>query len=1176
MSCLLAEDDPVFATAKVEASDQTGIVGNWEGELMGAPKHDRVRLTIWRERRSPEGPLQWSVEGKFYPDGGPRSDELRGSRMNLDASQLDKLVLRVQYAYKDDVDLLKMTPSALGMEMAGTWKTRGGDTGKAVLRRVLPKIERIQIGKEERKALSQSVTITKARFGTFEFWKEIPKAEFDYDEHWWEEETNAQRGNRPSIELAVYGENFWGGIRTRVLGEPDFETIVEPDFWDTYASAIRQQPGGAVIGYRTRITLWDNVKPGTYQVDVNGARFPLELVINGFPEPKLHSLEVLTDQTNPYFMIGGNTPDYVAGAQANLYGNALNRTLLVRLKDYKYSRDKFPVFKDPEGAIVYYPVSVKRGDKADMERRSAFEQYDLSIAQAEDKELILVEARVPPNTESSFKRIIFRDQMLPWAMLYSDLGGQLQLARQIPNSNPRIADKWIPASFAMVGDRVRLEMIFTKAPGFDSVPVRYSAVSTGMDSPDLPIVSPEHLFLKPTEDPTIYASAPFHVRSPLRPMHQSHQGDPNERAITLPLPTAANDEKEPASPGRLVFSVDTDWRREHFLGPVSPLPREASAIFGVHDVPPEKTLWLEALEQAVACVPDFEFDPRMEDSLPAVPFAKIGRYSLNSAVFSDVFTGEPPSPLRGLNPILYLWDPLKGEARNQPRAYVSVGHVAALLLMKGELHRLLEEKAGWLNSLLNRPDRLLRMLEQMPPDQESPYRFVEYASPKGKAMYFWELKNSDEYLMKKTGYSNVKELNDWKAKQLNDATHRLLGMIEDAQEEIKGVKNCNARALLELVSDTHRPILNSLRPKLVKKVNNKNFQSWVADESALNWIKMVSDLAAELEERDHEADIDDLALTFETLPLGFLIGNPYASLIYDAVFAVSDIGRASYSYVKSGHALTVARGKAFILGQAYYERADVIAKQACRDFAKQLAMTGLSFAASQGNNLINGAWRKAAGVDPDAPVRDIPGSRAAGDEGLTVDLSPEPAGPSGRLGDTELVPPPSGRLGDTEALPTPVFENASGARSAEVGGGTSIDMEASKLKERYADLEADWKDGLPEGATRDLADEAEDLFRQPAGSRLRDISDIDAYLRRLEAKSAAGETLTPDEMLDKLEIMRLREVEAGRMSPEDTGARAAPGAGKVPEEPASPRNWEKTVEINPNGRPDEADTLVGP
>jgi len=810
-----------------------------------------------------------------------------------------------------------------------------------------------------------------------------------------------------------------------------------------------------------------------------------KMAITEFLRPDLVSVDVKSDQTNPYERSGGEK-DVTSGYVHNLFGKTKTVRLLVRLKDFDWMDYGRPNFSDPNGEIDYRAVSYFiEGDKANQrERVGLFKEW--GIQGAENADLVLVHAYVPAGALSNFKLLSFEGNHRTWELLYSDLAANFQFSRQ------RAENDWQPADFLMSGDRVRVELVFSKPPNLDKIPVWQSQIADGTSNFKLPLNAGKQLLLTKTDDARIYASEPIHIVAAVWPTNRNDKWPETKHVITIPPITEKDYQAIDSHIGDVLLSVDAGFRAANFLGPISPIIKEASVIFPVYSSPPDRTLWRDALKRTAACEPGFTMDDSVTtDGLPSRKKVEIKRWSINSIGFLEA---------EALNSDIDLFSVLKSipspkniydkAEKARPTAIVNYGHHAAMLLLRDELLRSIDKHIDSL-SRLDKPKKLLQALSQMPYSKSNPFNIIALKSPNGDEMQFMELQWGRKHLQKRTGLSG-KKLDNWTAEEMKKVVQGLQIITLDTARAISKVDQCDSRELLRVVTDVHRPISSSLIPKLIKPIHQGYQQYWVADKAAINWVNTVADLAKEVKYRDKEADIDNIALQFQLMALGFGIEGAAANFIYDLAIAGVQVGDAAIKYKQSQKTLVVDRGKALILGTEYYHQAEKVARAARLEFQKQIVMAVVSLPASAAINRIQYNWKLAAGVDNAA------------------------------------LPSSANKLADADG--SPLAKNSS----------TSVDYGDPKWSKKLDELLDDLDDVLPRQPGR-----SEDIFEQSAGARVSNVEDKEAYLQQLIDKSARGETLNDNQFLDKLELMRLkRQTKGGNINnlpdPDSSMAKSLP------------------------------------
>ncbi len=892
--------------------------------------------------------------------------------------------------------------------------------------------------------------------------------------------------------------------KNQIKSQLEAEAISISNYIELWSSAISQEK---IEGLNKRdlnnVTFFlpDEFKAGRLFVLAGEPVSQLEIVER--KRPVMVSLKILSDQTNPFFISGGEK-DRTGPPAENLFGNSKGVTLLVKLKDFDWHDYGRPDFSDPAGEIDYRAVSyfIEGDDYNQRERDYLFKEWGLSNSQ--DPELVLVQAGVPTGALSNYKMLEFEDNHRPWELLYADLGANFQFAREYKNGD------WRPADFLMVGDRVRIELVFSKAPNIPTIPVWQSQVPDGDTGIDLPLNSGSKIMLSKTGDRKIYASGTIDVTAALWPINRNDKWSPAKHVITIPPNTAKDYESIDSHVGDVLLSVDTDFRGENFLGPVAPMTRSASIMFPVYSSPPDRTLWRDALERTAACEAGFTISPNESiDGIPSRQKGEISRWSVNSLGFfaktwlSSGGTVSLVTPLdaddvKAAREVEKLWN----AQSVQPKAMVSYGHHAALLLLRDELLRSISAQAETL-SAIDSDKKLLQVLANMPYSESNPYNVIDIRLPGGEEIAFQELQGGRKHLEKRTNLKGS-ALDGWIAGEMKRVTQALNVFANDTSRAIVNVDPCDSRALLRLVADVHGPVSSGLIPKLIKPVNQGYQQYWEADKAAINWVMMVSDLAQEVRYRDKEAEVDSTAFQFQTAIAGLVVPG-WAGVALDVGDAAYGITSATLKYNQSRENLVVDRGKTLILGAGYFRQAERIATAARYAFQQQMFMTSVSIGLSGATHLMRRSWRNSVGVDgpgggrpsPDSPGTSSPGeARAPGTRGSGESV-PSANTPASGVADQTLPPPRS-------------------------GSSTEMDILSPKRIREFDELMDDLDDVLPKQADRLREAEAQDIFSEKAGTRVRNIEDKELYLRELEARSARGETLADSELLDKLDLMRLK------------------------------------------------------
>ena len=258
----------------------SGVEGNWVATFEGSPGVQLARVSIWPS----------------HVDGDPKREWLYAmiNQDNKNIGQNLKMVIANQnavnwnntYRWKDtDFKMVNVRMNdGTADEMTGTWQTYTGVTGRAVFRRAIPRITRVAVWSQF--GSTPRVPSWSARNHSVAYGAEPLRVEFDYREETWSLRNNKMRGNRPNILLRIYGENLWGVSRSEIADHPEFEFRLPTHWDDTYTTWLFDE-NGVHIGRQIQIHLWDGIKPGKYDINVNGVLVPIDLVLNGYPSEQL-------------------------------------------------------------------------------------------------------------------------------------------------------------------------------------------------------------------------------------------------------------------------------------------------------------------------------------------------------------------------------------------------------------------------------------------------------------------------------------------------------------------------------------------------------------------------------------------------------------------------------------------------------------------------------------------------------------------------------------------------------------------------------------------------------------------------------------------------------------------------------------------------------------------------
>ncbi|GEM_PF-5109461 len=283
--------DPKSTDALFDEFGFSGPYGNWIIHLNNSPGPKRLQLSIWpkeiKEGKEPE-------YGVIVTTDLPENEGVRGG-LEVNSISDTQAVLKEWNNYREGsgIDQLSLTFEDSG-KVSGTWINNEGEKGSLTGLRAVPVIERIEIKNAIDRKIASYMHSTHTREGVFQFSTETPKADFNYDAHWWSNTSNNMRGNRPEFIINFYGKNLWGVSRSQIKGNPSFEFRTGNGYVDSDSYEIWENY--QVIGRKIEINIWDQPPPGIYEFNTNGIKFPFELVVRGYPPPPLDALYIVNEE----------------------------------------------------------------------------------------------------------------------------------------------------------------------------------------------------------------------------------------------------------------------------------------------------------------------------------------------------------------------------------------------------------------------------------------------------------------------------------------------------------------------------------------------------------------------------------------------------------------------------------------------------------------------------------------------------------------------------------------------------------------------------------------------------------------------------------------------------------------------------------------------------------------
>jgi hypothetical protein len=841
------------------------------------------------------------------------------------------------------------TLSFSGDKGVGGW-SYGEESGSEEWTRLRAKVDRVEFGELEYYTgdFYERPAVSSVAYG------QSVEVKGKYERPYWSASNNFP-GQRPHFYIKLYGENLSGY---------HFVDIDDSTGFDLGISEFKDGSGSGVAIW---LSLWPGMSNGPKTLYFDDLEIPFVLSVEGL-DARMRKVEVLTDMTDGYEKIAGER-HVKGGITERLYGESQTVRLLIKLSDYEWTLHGSPEFTDPNGEIDYRLVSMLReGDEANhRERVALFKEWGIAAGRgANDPELMLVHAYVPAGSASNFKAIQYHKDIGFWGLLYSNLGASLQFARE------RMPNDWQPAYFGMVGDRLRLEMIFTEDPKLPEIPLWQTQAAGDLSGIELPLSQGHRIILKRTDDPKVYASGTIAVGATAFPMQGNSDWSDVEHVVTIPPPTGGP-EHDPIDSrvGDLLVSLDVDYRAQHFIAPVAPMVKSSSIVFPVYTAPPDPTLWQDAVTRTIKCLGSIDMDGQTIDGLPSLRKGEIMRASINSLGFyvktwafsyakADSMKAvlDPTGITTAASDVKTLWD----AQPMMPKAYVSVGHHAALLLLRDELLRQLSSQIEDLQRIGSNYGALIDELEKMPYSEDSAFNLVAIQSPSSEAMEFRELQWGDRWLTERTGATGD-ALKHWKRREMKRVIDGLIVAGLDAQRDIVQMDKCESKALLSLVGDVHGPITAKLIPRLVKPMRKSNGQSyWVTDKAAISWVYMVHDLANEVKARNKEADIDNKALLFQAAAASILLGPGVPSVVGDLVVASTEFAQSYADFLVAQEKFAVDRGKALVMGVQYYRQAEALAEQAQKNFEQSVLMGAVGFGLGRVADQLFYGWRTAVGL----------------------------------------------------------------------------------------------------------------------------------------------------------------------------------------------------------------------
>ena len=215
---------------------------------------------------------------------------------------------------------------------------------------------------------------------------------------------------------------------------------------------------------------------------------------------------------------------------------------------------------------------------------------------------------------------------------------------------------------------------------------------------------------------------------------------------------------------------------------------------------------------------------------------------------------------------------------------ITIGHHAAMLLMRDAYLETLEDQSKTLERFLAGPVALKSYLEAMRPhalDRKFPINRIKVKAPDGTRVEYgyWALPYDDAFLMRRFG-KTASEISRWRIEATREAITRMRAEMKQLADEARSIEDKDIKALLQLTGLGFETIKRRLIPRLMllRQSSDPNEALprlfWVPDNGAQGgrfWVNDLESVARTVQRIDREADQDNKLLlagvTLASLPV---------------------------------------------------------------------------------------------------------------------------------------------------------------------------------------------------------------------------------------------------------------------------------------------------------------------